>query len=128
MNNCIFCSLANEKDICLSENELFWSCFDDQPVTNGHALVIPKRHLDSFFDLSNEEIKAAYDLIKKVKDIIDKKHHPDAYNIGINNGQVAGQTILHLHIHIIPRYVGDVANPTGGVRNVIPKKGTYLKE
>jgi diadenosine tetraphosphate (Ap4A) HIT family hydrolase len=119
MDNCIFCDLANEKSIYLLENKLFWSCLDDLPVTNGHALVIPKRHVDSFFDLSEEEIKSAYDLIKEVKDIIDKKYHPDAYNIGLNDGKAAGQTIFHLHIHIIPRYFSDVPDPTGGVRNIL---------
>jgi diadenosine tetraphosphate (Ap4A) HIT family hydrolase len=90
--------------------------------------IIPKRHVNSFFELSNEEIIAAYDLLKKAKKLLDKKFSPDAYNIGVNDGKAAGQTIFHLHIHLIPRYFGDVSDPVGGVRNVIPEKGNYLNK
>ncbi|MDP6670752.1 MAG: HIT domain-containing protein, partial [archaeon] len=84
-------------------------------------------HVDSFFDLSNEEIVAAYDLLKKCKTRLNEKFKPDAFNVGLNDGKAAGQTVFHLHIHLIPRYFGDVPDPVGGVRNVIPEKGNYLK-
>lgn len=80
-------------------------------------LVIPKRHFAAFFEAREEEIVAIYRLIRQVKGILDYKYHPDGYNIGVNAGAPAGQTVFHLHVHVIPRYVGDVANPRGGVRN-----------
>ncbi len=127
MNKCRFCDPIYQKEHKALENDLFFANFDGNPVTEGHMKVVPKRHIDSFFDLSDNEIKAAYDLIKEVKSMLDKKYHPDAYNVGLNNGKAAGQTVFHLHIHVIPRYFGDVPDPTGGVRNVIPEKGNYLK-
>lgn len=87
--------------------------------------MISKKHTKSFFELSPEEILSMHDLINKVKEITDKRYEPNAYNIGINDGMAAGQTIDHLHVHIIPRYKGDVLNPRGGVRNIIPGKGDY---
>ena len=90
-------------------------------------MVIPRRHVASFFDLTPEEISACMELINKEKKRIDEEFHPDGYNIGVNVGQAAGQSIFHVHIHIIPRYKGDVENPQGGVRHVIPKKGHYTR-
>jgi len=127
MTECRFCSPSYQKERNVMENKYFFANFDDNPVTKGHMKVIPKRHVGSFFDLADEEMAAAYDLLKKAKKMLDKKFNPDAYNIGVNDGKAAGQTVFHLHIHIIPRYFGDVPDPTGGVRNVIPEKGNYLK-
>ena len=89
-------------------------------------MIIPKRHVSNYFDLSlNEQIACQLNL-NKLKEIIDKDYHPDGYNVGINIGNTAGQTIDHVHIHLIPRYKDDVTDPTGGVRNVIPEKGNYV--
>lgn len=123
---CLFCDKDNPKrHRLILENELFYSRWDNFPVSNGHAEVVPKNHIESFFDLTSEELPQMYNLIKKTKEIIDKKYSPDAYNIGINEGEAAGRTIHHLHVHIIPRYKGDVENPKGGVRHIIPGKGGY---
>ena len=99
---------------------------DTYPVSDGHCLVIPKRHMATFFECTAEENRDFHTLILKAKEIIDDNYQPDAYNIGNNNGLYAGQSIFHLHIHIIPRYKGDVENPKGGVRWVLPKKSQYV--
>jgi diadenosine tetraphosphate (Ap4A) HIT family hydrolase len=115
--NCIFCDyLRREKYIM--ENELAFAMYDNFPVNKGHMLVMPKRHYASYFDSTPEEIAAFNELIKRIKALLDFELKPDGYNIGINIGDAAGQTIFHLHIHIIPRYKGDVPNPRGGVRNL----------
>ena len=88
-------------------------------------LVIPYRHFESYFEATAEEKQELWDLVDQAKAVIDKEHNPDGYNIGINIGQHAGQSIMHLHIHIIPRYKGDVENPKGGVRGVIPARQKY---
>jgi len=125
MDNCLFCDKNNfEKEIIL-EDKLFYAKWDGHPVSKGHALIFPKKHIKSLFDLNESEIVAFLKLLKEVKKIIDSKYHPDAYNIGINDGVEAGRTIHHLHIHIIPRYKGDVDDPRGGVRHIIPGKGFY---
>lgn len=98
---------------------------DAFPVSAGHTLVIPRRHVTSFFELTEDEVKAVYELLRQMKDQLDQNLRPGGYNIGVNVGVVAGQTIDHVHIHLIPRYSGDVADPIGGVRNVIPGKGRY---
>tara|TARA_Y100000310_G_scaffold322933_1_gene382661 strand:- start:37 stop:432 length:396 start_codon:yes stop_codon:yes gene_type:complete len=122
---CLFCERETDKFNVIIENELFYSAWDNFAVSPGHALIIPKRHIDSFFDLSEKEILQFYDLLLKVKIRISKTHKPDAFNVGINDGIAAGRTIQHLHIHVIPRYNGDVENPRGGVRHIIPCKGFY---
>lgn len=122
MEKCIFCNNTKKR---ILENELFYSRWDEFPVSKGHSIVIPKRHIESFFDLSDAEVCGLYNLIKRTKEVIDENYHPDAYNLGINDGEAAGRTIHHLHIHIIPRYKGDVENPRGGVRHTIPGKGDY---
>ena len=115
--SCIFCNYINNKKFIM-ENELAVAIYDNYPVNKGHVLIIPKRHFANYFDSTEEEIAAFYELIKKVKTLLDKVFSPDGYNIGTNINEAAGQTIFHLHIHLIPRYNGDVNNPRGGVRNL----------
>lgn len=122
--NCIFCNEVNKRKI--SENNLAIAISDKYPVTDHHTLIIPKRHCRSYFDLSQPEINAINSLINEMKEAIEAKDPViEGFNIGINNGEVSGQTIYHCHIHLIPRRKGDVENPIGGVRNVIPDKGDY---
>lgn len=98
---------------------------DGFPVSPGHTLVIPRRHLASYFDLQEEERNALLALLEGAKRALDSEFQPDGYNIGINDGAAAGQTIPHLHLHLIPRYTADQADPRGGVRWVIPQKADY---
>ena len=107
------------------ENENAFAIYDAFPVSKGHVLVIPKRVIAEIFDLNDEEYSSCFNLVKEVKKILEEKFKPDGFNIGINNGEKAGQTIFHAHIHVIPRYRGDVDNPRGGIRHVIPGKGDY---
>jgi len=114
---CIFCDYINSKNYIM-ENELAIAIYDNFPVNKGHVLIIPKRHYASYFDATQDEITAFNDLAKKVKELLDNNLRPDGYNIGVNIGEAAGQTIFHLHIHVIPRYSGDVDNPRGGIRKL----------
>ena len=107
------------------ENRLAWTKYDKYPVSPGHMLIISKRHIDDFFQTTDEERRALHDLLVQARQLLEEKYHPDGYNIGINCGESAGQTIMHLHIHLIPRYHGDMDNPRGGVRGVIPDKRIY---
>ena len=109
----------------IAENDLSFSIYDSFPVSKGHSLIIPKRVIADIFELNIDEYQSCFDLVRIVKEILKKKINPDGFNIGINSGKVAGQTIFHAHIHVIPRYKGDVPNPRGGVRNVIPDKADY---
>ena len=120
-NNCIFC---NQEELIL-ENELTWARYDKYPVSPGHLLIITKRHVADFFDTTLEERQALNNLSEEAKKMLDREYSPDGYNIGVNCGAAAGQTIMHLHIHLIPRYQGDIDNPRGGVRGVIPDKRIY---
>ena len=121
-NPCLFCT--DPEGVSL-KNELAYSARDSYAVSPGHTVVIPRRHVASFFDLTAEEVSACMALITEERRLLDEEFNPDGYNIGVNIGAAAGQSIFHVHIHIIPRYKGDVANPQGGVRHVIPKKGHY---
>lgn len=123
-NPCLFCKDA--KGVSL-KNELAYSARDSYAVSPGHTVVVPKRHVAEFFDLTQDEVVACMELINEEKELIDEEFNPDGYNIGVNIGPAAGQSILHVHIHIIPRYEGDVENPQGGVRHVIPKKAHYKR-
>lgn len=123
-SECPFCSLNPSRII--AENEMAFVIRDLNPVSQGHSLVIPKRHVASFFELSSEEVSTIYKLLHVAKKNIDELHKPDAYNIGVNVGVTAGQTVMHVHFHVIPRYVADVPNPRGGVRTIIPGKGDYV--
>lgn len=123
-NPCLFCK--DPRGVSL-QHELAFSARDSYPASPGHTLVIPRRHVASFFDLTPEEVAACMDLIREEKKRIDEELDPDGYNIGVNVGSAAGQSIFHVHIHLIPRYKGDVENPQGGVRHVIPGKGHYTR-
>ena len=121
---CRFC-LTRPSRRLIVEGKYGFAAFDRHPASEGHFLVIPYRHFASYFDINDEELVDLWRLVKRGKEIVDEKFHPDGYNIGINVGHWAGQSIHHLHIHVIPRYKGDVENPKGGVRGVIPHKKLY---
>lgn len=118
---CVFCCCREY----VSENNLAFAIYDKYPVSPGHMLIIPKRHVSSFFETTAEEKVALLDLLAECREALINERHPDGFNIGINDGQPAGQTVMHLHIHLIPRYTGDIENPRGGVRGVIPEKRVY---
>ena len=119
---CIFC---NVDSAFLAETDLSLAFLDAYPVSQGHTLVIPERHIETIWQMTTEENADAFDLIRKVKGILKGKFDPHGFNVGVNCGDAAGQTVFHAHIHLIPRYYGDVPNPSGGVRNIIPEKGKY---
>lgn len=121
---CLFCELLNNRKIA-AENDWAFAIFDGFPVNPGHVLVIPRRHVANYFDLTTDEVLAIQDLLQRMKTEVDSKFHPDGYNIGVNVGAEAGQSIFHVHVHLIPRYKGDVERPRGGVRGVIPSKQSY---
>lgn len=121
MKNCPFC---NHTGVIL-ENELACAIYDRYPVTPGHILVIPKRHFGDFFQATGAEKEALFDLLEQCKDYLERYYKPDGFNIGVNCGEAAGQTIYHVHVHLIPRYRGDIDDPRGGVRGVIPEKRIY---
>ena len=126
-NPCIFCNI--KKDDITFVNEFAVSSFDTYPVSKHHALIFPKRHVKDYFDLNDEEILACNHIIKLLKDFILKEDQTvKGFNIGTNAGKVSGQSIMHCHFHLIPRRVGDVSNPQGGVRSVIPSKQHYIRK
>ena len=110
----------------LFENEVGFVIFDDYPVNEGHCLIIPKRVYPNYFDSTPKEIEGLTNLLFKTKDYLNKKYRPTGYNIGINCGEDSGQTVFHVHIHLIPRYKGDVDDPTGGVRRWIPGEKSVI--
>lgn len=123
---CPFCQIPPERII--AQNEHAFVIRDAFPVSPGHTLIIPKRHIASFFETKQEEKIALLELLDEVGALLaapDVPNKPDGYNIGINDGAAAGQTVPHLHIHLIPRYQGDVEDPRGGVRWVLPEKASY---
>ena len=123
-NPCLFC---NSKQSGIDhENNLAYASYDTYPVSDYHCLIIPKRHVRDYFELTNDELIACNDLVKIVKEeIVNKDNSVKAFNVGSNAGKISGQSIMHCHIHLIPRREGDVENPQGGVRSVIPKKQHY---
>lgn len=121
---CPFCCLSRCVEI-ICETATCVAFYDGYPVSQGHALIIPKRHVANYFDLTNHEREAMNVMLQYVKRKIDERYHPDGYNIGINVNEAAGQSVFHVHMHLIPRYKGDVENPKGGVRGVIPSKQKY---
>lgn len=116
MENCIFCRKTGAGLLC--ENEQAKAFYDNFPVNKGHVLVVPKRHVATFFEASQEELNGIIELVFQVKEMLDVEYKPDGYNIGVNVDKAGGQTVFHLHFHVIPRYLGDVENPRGGVRRV----------
>jgi len=123
--DCPFCKVASARSV--GENSLAVAVRDNFPVNPRHTLVVPRRHVESWFDALPEERLAIMDLVDEVKAALDAELHPDGYNIGINVGEAAGQTVMHLHVHVIPRFAGDVDDATGGVRFVIPARGNYRR-
>ena len=124
---CLFCDI--DKSGSVHENDLAYASYDSYPVSEYHCLIIPKRHIKDYFDLSNDELIACNELIKILKkEIISKDSSVKGFNLGTNIGKVSGQSILHCHFHLIPRREGDVENPQGGVRSVIPNKQHYKRE
>ncbi len=127
--------MSNPNDPCrfctphrvTGRNELAYSTRDSYPVSPGHSLIIPLRHCASFFDLSPEEVSACMELLTQEQMTLDEEFNPDGYNVGVNVNAAAGQSIFHVHIHLIPRYAGDSSHPQGGVRQVIPEKADYTR-
>lgn len=111
-----------------ASNALAFAVRDRFPVTPGHTLVIPRRLVETWFDAAPDEQRALFALVDVVKASLDREFRPDGYNVGFNAGTAAGQTVMHLHVHVIPRHHGDMEDPRGGVRHVIPAKGNYLRE
>lgn len=122
-SECPFCNIAAGKII--ASNEYCIAFHDGFPVSPGHTLIIPRRHVADFFDMTEAEISAMNTLLREVKKRLDSELHPDGYNIGVNVNAAAGQSVFHVHMHFIPRYIGDTPNPKGGVRGVIPGKMKY---
>jgi diadenosine tetraphosphate (Ap4A) HIT family hydrolase len=120
---CVFCTLPDTRVIRANEHAIVIR--DGFPISPGHTLIIPRRHVASFFKITAEERTCLLELLDQSKTLVDEEFSPDGYNIGINDGASAGQTVPHLHIHLIPRYSGDREDPRGGVRWVIPEKADY---
>ncbi len=126
-DDCRFCISKPGRRVMI-ESKFGFAAWDRHPASDGHFLVIPYRHFASYFDINDDEREDLWNLVAEGKVMADEKWNPDGYNIGINVGESAGQSIPHLHIHVIPRYKGDVENPKGGVRGVIPDKKLYTFE
>lgn len=125
--DCPFCFPEAELEL-ITESATAYAILDKYPVSKGHTLIIPKRHVDSYFDLTFREQSACTFMLNFVKELLQKRFDPDGFNVGINIGISAGQTVQHAHIHLIPRFKGDVENPEGGIRGVIPEKRFYTKK
>ena len=123
---CPFCS--PDRDIVFHESDLVIGLWDQYPVSPGHALLIPRRHVAGWFDATPEEQQALTSALALARAAIEESHHPDGYNIGINSGEAAGQTVHHLHVHLIPRHTNDVEDPRGGIRQLFPSKRCYWEE
>lgn len=121
--NCVFCTLPRER--VRLENVHAIAIRDGYPISPGHTLIIPRRHIASVFEATAGEWLEFLVLMDLAKQVLEEEFHPDGYNIGINDGAAAGQTIPHLHLHLIPRYEGDRDDPRGGVRWIIPEKADY---
>lgn len=122
---CPFCN--PDQAAILLANDYARAVPDAFPVTPGHTLIVPKRHVVSIFETTRDEQMALFDLLAQARELLLQAHHPEGFNIGINDGTAAGQTVLHLHIHLIPRYAGDTADPRGGVRWIMPEQAPYWK-
>jgi diadenosine tetraphosphate (Ap4A) HIT family hydrolase len=124
--HCPFCP-AKDREI-IASHALAVAVTDSFPLTKGHSLIVPRRHVASFFELTTDERLAMIGLLDEAKAVLDRQHAPDGYNIGINDGAAAGQTVMHVHLHLIPRYRGDADDPRGGVRWIFPQKAEYWKK
>ncbi len=125
--NCLFCQIAvsDARNRIVEQNDHAFYVEDGHPVTQGHILIVPKRHIGSFFETTQEEKLALLELLDKARIHVESSVNTSSYTIGINDGPFAGQTVPHLHIHFIPRYEGDVSDPRGGVRWVVPERADY---
>lgn len=125
--DCLFCQMARQEHEVnfFAKFKLCYAIKDQFPVSNGHILIIPYEHTDNWFTAKEEVRLDMINALNIIKERLDLEYHPDGYNIGANCGDAAGQTIMHLHLHLIPRYRGDMDNPSGGVRGVIPSKQKY---
>jgi len=123
---CPLCRATSARNVLLA-NEHATAIPDAYPVSKGHTLIVSRRHVASLFDLSPDEQCAIWELLPLVKDALDSGFSPAGYNVGVNVGTAAGQTVAHVHVHVIPRYAGDVDDPAGGVRFVIPQRGNYRR-
>jgi diadenosine tetraphosphate (Ap4A) HIT family hydrolase len=123
---CPFCTLDPARIIAKSEHALAFR--DGYPIAHGHTLVIPKLHAESLFDLPPQVQAAVWRMVTQVRAQLQEEFHPDAFTVGLNDGVAAGQTVPHAHVHVIPRFTGDVADPRGGIRWVIPNKAAYWRE
>lgn len=123
---CPFCHPDSGRELIV-ESATAYAMMDKYPVSKGHVLIIPKKHSPDYFQLTFKEQSACWFMLNKVKELLTQKFHPDGFNVGINVNEPAGQTIPHVHIHLIPRYSNDVSDPEGGVRGVIPEKKKYKK-
>jgi diadenosine tetraphosphate (Ap4A) HIT family hydrolase len=126
MAECPFCTITPDKRD--AQDALTFTVRDTLPVSPGHTLILPKRHIAGIFEATKEEVAALWEAVQEARDNVLKEFSPDGFNIGINDGLASGQTILHLHIHIIPRYKGDMPDPRGGVRWIFPDKAKYWKK
>lgn len=124
---CPFCERLEAGDI-IAQNDLAAALKDAFPVSPGHTLIVPKRHEPNFFSLSRAEVKAIFELVNLAKQKLDPEFNPDGYNIGINEGAAAGQTVFHVHVHLIPRFHGDVPEPRGGIRWIKPDRAKYWEK
>ena len=122
MNDCPFCNIDHE---VLAGSDLCLAIYNKYPVNRGHVLVITRRHVGDYFDLEMDEVEDIWKLVNEVKSMLESTFNPQGFNVGFNVGAVAGQTVDHVHIHVITRYAGDMEDPTGGVRHVIPGRGKY---
>jgi diadenosine tetraphosphate (Ap4A) HIT family hydrolase len=118
------CELCEPRDM-LFESEFAYVSYEVNPLSPGHVIVVPKRHVADFFDMTGAEQGSVVALLNRAKKLIDQERKPDGYNIGVNVGKAAGQNRMHVHVHLIPRYAGDVPDPRGGVRWVLPDKAAY---
>ena len=123
---CVFCALPANR--LVQSNATAIAIRDAYPVSPGHSLIIPKRHIGSFFEVSSVERADLMALLASMRALLNAELNPEAYNIGINDGPQAGQTVPHMHMHLIPRFVGDVADPRGGVRWILPAKVKYWRD
>ena len=126
MPTCPFCSLEISR--ILISNQYGMAFRDGFPISPGHTLIIPRQHVASLFDLTTEERQSLWELVVAVRTNLMEEFHPNGFNVGLNDGQAAGQTVMHAHIHVIPRYKGDASDPRGGVRWIIPTKAAYWKQ